>query len=212
MGQKNYLKILENELESGAISIGAPYGVPIKTGNRDFPSAFGCTYNLEIVKRDNLNFDAGTYEEKLNDHKYPGWKMRAKYSNQKYISFDQYISYLPFFFGDHSYLSIPRYYKLNKKLICYHLFRGSFVSDSKIHISMANKLSPSRKIIDSRYLYSKFFYLLIKNRKLMILKNLNPIDLLLNSIKLLKRKKIENSKSPYYYKIFFKNFKKKINI
>jgi len=210
--KENYLKILENELRSGAIVIGAPYGVAIKTGNPNFPSAFGCAYDLKKIKNDNLNFDAGTYEEKINEHKYPGWQMRAKYSDQKYISFDQYISYLPFLFGDHSYLSIPRYYKFKNEIICYHLFRGSFVDDSQKHVENANNLSPSKKIIDSRYLYSKFFYLTIIKQEIKIFKNINLFDLLRNLIKLLKRKKIEDSSSPYHYKRVFKNLNKKIKL
>jgi hypothetical protein len=202
--QENYLKILESELVSGVIAIGAPYGVSIKTGNPDFPSAFGCAYNLTIIKNDNLNFDTGTYEEKINEHKYPGWQMRAKYSNEKYVSFSQHISLLPFVFGDHAYLSIPRYYKYNNKVLCYHLFRGSFVGNSKDHVKNANNLFANKKIIDSRYLYSKYFYLVMKKQKIKIFKSLNLVDLLRNFVRLLRTRKIEDSASPYFYKKILK--------
>jgi hypothetical protein len=210
--KENYLKILENELRSGAIVIGAPYGVAIKTGNPKFPSAFGCAYDLKKIKNDNLNFDAGTYEEKINEHKYPGWQMRAKYSDQKYISFDQYISYLPFLFGDHSYLSIPRYYKYKNEIIVYHLFRGSFVADSSQHVKNAHSIEASKKIKDSRYLYSKYFYLKSKNKSIYILKDIKFIDILINFFKLVTIKRVEDSKNPYHYKHFIKNFNKKINL
>jgi hypothetical protein len=210
--KKDYLNILGSEIESGSLVVGAPYGVSIKTGKPDFPSSFGCAYNLIEIKQDQLNFDAGTYEEKISQHKYPGWKMREKYSQKKYVSFDQYISFLPFLFGDHSYLSIPRYYKYKNEIIGYHLFRGSFVADSKQHVENAQSIEASKKIKDSRYLYSKYFYLMSKNRNIYILKDIKFIDILINFFKLLKRKKVEDSINPYHYKELKKNFNKKINL
>jgi hypothetical protein len=132
--------------------------------------------------------------------------MREKYSQKKYVSF------LPFLFGDHSYLSIPRYYKYKNKIIGYHLFRGSFVADSKQNVENAQSIEASKKIKDSRYLYSKYFYLMSKNKNIYILKDIKFIDILINFFKLVKRKKVEDSINPYHYKELKKNFNKKINL
>lgn len=196
--KKDYLKLMEQEIENGALVIGAPYSVPIKTGNPNFPSAFGCAYNLIKVKEDGLNFDAGlTDEEKINEHKYPGWQMRAKYSDQKFVSFSQKVSILPFLFGDHSYNSVPRYYLFNGDIVGYHLFRGSFVADSKKHVENAHLIDVPTLYKDSRYLYSKYFYCMIAKKKFRILEYKTFSEVLKNAFCLLFKKSSDGSKSPY---------------
>lgn len=196
--KKDYLKLMEQEMEKGALVIGAPYSVPIKTGASDFPAVFGCAYNLLRVKEDGLNFDSGMNdEEKVNDHKYPSWKMRAKYSDQKYISFEQKVSVLPFLFGSHSYNSIPRYYIFNGDVFGYHLFRGSFVTDSSEHVKSAHLLDVPEAYRDSRYLYSKYFYCMIAKKKFGILQYKTISWLVKNAFSLLFKKASDGSKSPY---------------
>ena len=207
--QKNYLNIFEKEFKNGAVCIGAPYGVQIKTGNPDFPSAFGCSY---------INFNAGTQEEKAKEHKYPGWKMRAEFSSMKYVSFSQTISYLPLFFGEHSYLSIPRYYTYNNKTIGYHLFRGSFVTTNSVKdLNNQQNLHIQKQKVDTRYLYSKYFYYLISNAKFSFIKEIGFVKILKNLIILLffKWKLDEDgSTNPYHIRAVFKplrrNLKNKI--
>lgn len=208
--KKDYLKLMEKELENGALVIGAPYSVPIKTGHPNFPSAFGCAYNLLKVKEDNLNFDSGINdEEKINEHKYPGWKMRAKYSDQKFISFDQKASLLPFLFGSHSYISVPRYYIFNNQIVGYHLFRGSFVGDSVAHVKSAHTIDTPSLFKDSRYLYSKYFYTVLAGEKFKILKYKTIIEIFSNAFRLIFGKSSDGSKSPYRltksFKLFVRN-------
>jgi hypothetical protein len=198
--KKDYLKLMEQELENGALVIGAPYSVPIKTGAANFPSAFGCAYNLLKVKEDGLNFDAGINdEEKVKEHKYPGWQMRAKYSDQKFISFEQKVSILPFIFGHHSYNSVPRYYIFNGDIIGYHLFRGSFVADSESHVKNAHLIDVPELYRDSRYLYSQYFYCVIAGKKFSILKYKTFSNVIKNAFCLLFRKSPDGSKSPYRF-------------
>jgi hypothetical protein len=197
--KKNYLDILETQIKNGSTVVGAPYGVAIKTGATNFPSAFGCAYDLLRVKKDKLNFDAGTTKQKEEEHRYPGWKMRAKYSNDQFTSFPQGISNLPFLFGDHSYFSIPRYYTFNNEVIAYHLFRGSFVSDSAQHVKNAHKIKTPKLYKDTRYLYSKYFYSKISGNIFNIFKYRKPNIVFRNVFNLLSQKHIDNSKSPYKF-------------
>lgn len=194
-----YLHVLEKELNAGALVVGAPYGVAIKTGKPDFPSAFGCAYNLRTVREAGLDFAAGTTEEKEKEHKYPGWKMRAAFSSKPYVAFQQNYSHLPFLFGEHAYLSIPRYYLCNNEVVAYHLFRGAFVSDSKTHVANAHALSPE-KYKDNRTLYAMYFYSRIAGKSFNILRYKNPWTLLRNARRLLFTKKIDGSANPYRWK------------
>ncbi len=212
--QKNYLDIFEKEFKNGAVCIGAPYGVQIKTGNPDFPSAFGCAYITEILISKNLNFNAGTQEEKVKEHKYPAWKMRAEFSSMKYISFPQTISSLPLLFGEHSYFSIPRYYTYNNQTIGYHLFRGSFVAtNSAKDLANQKNLRLKKQKVDTRYLYSKYFYSLISNEKFSFIKEIGITKIVKNLIILLFFKwKIDQdgSTNPYNIRVMFKPWRRRL--
>ena len=212
--QKNYLDIFEQEFTNGAVCIGAPYGVQIKTGNPDFPSAFGCAYITQMLKSKGLNFNAGTQEEKAKEHKYPGWKMRAEFSSMKYVSFPQTISSLPLFFGEHSYLSIPRYYTYNNKTIGYHLFRGSFVAtNSAKDLGNQKNLHIQKQKVDTRYLYSKYFYSLISGTKFSFIKEIGIVKILKNLVILLffKWKLDEDgSTNPYHIRVLAKPWRKRL--
>jgi|GEM_PF-5471166 len=212
--QKNYLDIFEKEFENGAVCIGAPYGVQIKTGNPDFPSAFGCAYITNMLTEYSCDFHCGDVAQRRDEHKFVSWKMRAAFSSMKYVSFSQTISSLPLFFGEHSYLSIPRYYTYNNKTIGYHLFRGSFVAtNSAKDLGNQKNLNIQKQKVDTRYLYSRYFYSLISNAKFSFIKEIGFVKILKNLIILLffKWKLDEDgSTNPYHIRVLAKPWRKRL--
>jgi len=166
--QQNYLKIIEQELENGNLTIGAPYRGSFETGEigkYDFPSAFGAAYVTSQIK--DLDFNPSLNKEKLvtgsascidPDGADVGWKMRDKLSAQPYKSFTQKRERVLRSLGKYSCSISPYSYYLNGKLIAYHLFRGTFIdAEDKFMISKIDQITPAQWT-EVRKKYARYFY------------------------------------------------------
>jgi hypothetical protein len=147
--------------------IGAPYSVPIKTGDPNFPSAFGAAYLVDKIKNNNLDFSPSLNKDKFAvgvasciDPKGAdvGWKMRDKFSDLPYKSFKQKRERVLRSLGRYSANVSPYSYQLDGKLIAYHLFRGTFVdTEDKFMSSKVDQITPEQwnKV---RKKYAEYFY------------------------------------------------------
>ena len=174
--QKNFLAALEEKLNEGNFSIGAPYrhlnGTDTgEIGKPDFPSAFGAAYKMsEIADLSFLPsvslelFKAGhiCWIEPLGAD--VGWEMRKKLSSAKYISFDQQLAkLLKYNFGDYSFQQDPYEYFLDGKRIAYHLFRGTFVDDGRKFSTLKIDQTTPEQWNKTREKFAKYFYEIAKN-------------------------------------------------
>jgi hypothetical protein len=168
--QDKYLDVLEQEIESGHLVVGAPYRFASEIGsigNFDFPAAFGAAYLTSAIK--GLDFSPSLSIKKFEEiSKTPawldpngadvGWKIRSALSILKYKSFSQKSRRRLKYIGKYSGSNLPYSYYLNNKLIAYHLFRGTFVDSELSYTKSKIDLQAPDFWNSSRKKYAKFFY------------------------------------------------------
>lgn len=180
--QKNYLNILENELQNN-VAIGAPYG----RMSPNFPSAFGCGYQYDKVK--NISFEAyidgdffkawQAYDQEIEgkrifaitDFTYDvGWQIRDQLTRDPqnlYLSFEQYqvgkdlLKILNVQDFD-SYKSRGSLYFYKNKIIGFHLSKGSYTGEIKSD-GIDPKLIISQKTWEIRDKIGELMYKQISN-------------------------------------------------
>jgi hypothetical protein len=180
--KKNYLNILENELQNNVV-VGAPY---IKM-SPNFPSAFGCAYRYDKIK--NISFEAyieGNIDKSwyifdkdivynltsiFSNFTYDvGWQIRdqlIKDPQNLYLSFEQYpvgqdlLKILNVQDID-LYKSTGYVYFYKNKIIGFHLFKGSYIGNIKKD-GIDPKLVISQKAFEIRDKIGELMYKQIGN-------------------------------------------------
>ena len=170
----DYLNIFREFLEckEDNVAIGAAYECKVGHGHPEFPSAYGCAYKVESLKKTTgIDFLATVTDEVREESfkKFPAeegygysfdvaWKIRDKCSDLGWTSFSQRLAYeLTKCFGQHSFETNPRIYHYQGKAIAFHLFRGTFTG------AVTSDHADPQVAIDAKWLhardqYAKFFY------------------------------------------------------
>jgi len=180
--QKNYLNILEHELQKNVV-VGSPYGKMLP----NFPTVFGCGLRYDAIK--NISFEAYidgdfnkswiTFNDDLKNAKINvfsdftydvGWQIRdqlTKDPQNLYLSFEQYqighdlLKILNVQDID-VYKSRGSLYFYKNKIIGFHLFKGSYTGEIKSD-GIDPKLSISQKTWEIRNKISELMYKQIGN-------------------------------------------------
>lgn len=178
----NYLrKIIEKEK---FCAIGGPYNFIDQyfifksklTGHFNFPALFGCVFDLSIMNR-NISLMPGEEGTNLGvvEGRDVGWRKRKYFSDKNY-------SYLPLLQNPRSKLRkiigetktedlMFEYCKsiFNRKIIAYHLLRGSQVNEDFYRNFTSNFLDKNEKVnktwLENKLAFAIFIYESIKNKR-----------------------------------------------
>ncbi|MFT6258478.1 MAG: hypothetical protein ACJA0S_000445 [Rickettsiales bacterium] len=184
--KKNYLNFLESYLQKGYLAVGAPPPSKVGIGNADFPATFGCAYLTESIK--NIGFEGVNHDSekilesfkifsKSSGYSYSmgtGYKIRSKLSSGKYISFAQnkpvkekFYNNLSKYIGVYGLSNIRYYFIEGVSIGVYMLGGGRSCKQMHELVYLDNKQQDSinKSWVKNRFLYSKYFYSLIKHRR-----------------------------------------------
>lgn len=127
--KKEYLCFLENLMLDGNALVGTQYSEEKKkkiTNNTEFPCAFFCSYNLNIIGFDNSFLPCSKKTIEIDKTgKDTGYQIREKFYNTNYISFKQSTLKSSPFPKHRSFRKNFEYYFLDDKFIAVHFNKTS---------------------------------------------------------------------------------------